>query len=334
MIDEKYMGHPSQCHGVEEHILSGGKGNGMRLLEVRNGLGLQFTVSADRCADISRLSFRGDNYGFFAPCGYVGPQFHHGDSHDGFVRSFTAGFLTTCGLAAVGAACRDDGEDLPIHGTVSNMPSDILRRTVDDDAIRIDAVVSDSVLFGRKLTLRRSISCSLRENVIRLTDTVKNKGNAVSPVMILYHFNMGYPLLDENALLHIPSAEVTPRNERAEKGLDFWKTMEKPQVGFEEQCYYHRFAKAGSASLYQHRLGKGIRISFDADELDCFVEWKMMGETDYVLGLEPGNCLPDGRDVMRERQILKFIEPEEEKKYSVTIEMIESESRWEKIRTE
>ncbi len=56
-----YIGHESQMSGVEEHRLVGGKGDGMRLFQVRNGKGLEFTVVADRCADISRLSFRGVN---------------------------------------------------------------------------------------------------------------------------------------------------------------------------------------------------------------------------------------------------------------------------------
>ena len=37
------------------------------------------------------------------------------------------------------------------------------------------------------------------------------------------------------------------------------------------------------------QLGIGLSISFDATELDGFVEWKMMGVRDYVLGLECGN---------------------------------------------
>ena len=48
----KYLGHEQQLSGVEEHRLVGGKGDGMRLLEVRNGKGLECTVSADRCADL------------------------------------------------------------------------------------------------------------------------------------------------------------------------------------------------------------------------------------------------------------------------------------------
>ena len=49
----------------------------------------------------------------------------------------------------------------------------------------------------------------------------------------------------------------------------------------------------------------------------------MMGEYDYVLGLEPGNCYPDGRNVMREKGMLEFLEPQEEKVHHITFEFIE-----------
>ena len=49
---KEYIGHTSQLYSIEEHRLVGGKGDGMRLLEVNNGKGLMFTISADRCGDI------------------------------------------------------------------------------------------------------------------------------------------------------------------------------------------------------------------------------------------------------------------------------------------
>ena len=79
----------------------------------------------------------------------------------------------------------------------------------------------------------------------------------------------------------------------------------------------------GRASIYQPKLGTGLQISFDAGELDGFVEWKMMGVRDYVLGLECGNCYPDGRDVMRKAGMLKFLSPGEKKTYNVKITMID-----------
>ncbi len=72
--------------------------------------------------------------------------------------------------------------------------------------------------------------------------------------------------------------------------------MLPPQPVFEEQCYYHSFEGQGSAAIFNPRIGQGLEITFDAERLKYFTEWKMMGQRDYVLGLEPGNCTPDGRD--------------------------------------
>ena len=100
--------------------------------------------------------------------------------------------------------------------------------------------------------------------------------------------------------------------------------MEQPQAGYQERCYYHKFADAnGRASIYQPKLGAGLQISFDAEELDGFVEWKMMEVRDHVLGLECGNCYPDGRNVMRKRGMLKFLQPGEKKVYEVAVKLFE-----------
>ena len=56
-MNNKYIGHHSQVFGVTESRLTGGKADGMRVLEVRNGKGLEFTVSLDRCADIPYLFY-------------------------------------------------------------------------------------------------------------------------------------------------------------------------------------------------------------------------------------------------------------------------------------
>ena len=57
---------------------------------------------------------------------------------------------------------------------------------------------------------------------------------------------------------------------------------------------------------------KGLKIEYDTSTLDKFIQWKMLGYRDYVLGLECANCYPDGRNIMREKNILKFINPNEE----------------------
>lgn len=320
-----YIGHDSQVYRIEEHRLTGGKGDGMRLLEVSNGKGLELTVVPDRCADISRLSFRGINMSYFSPCGYVGPAYYD-DKEDGWLKSFTAGYLTTCGLRAVGSPCTDEGEKLPLHGSIANTPADQVYWTEEDGCLVIRAVIRDEGIFAGKLRLYREIRVSTRENEFMINDRIVNTGDKREPFEILYHMNMGYPLLDEDSVIEIPSASVTPRDDHAAEDIENWSRIIPPQPGYRERCYYHRFPdEKGRASIWQPKLGQGLEITFDASELDGFVEWKMMGVRDYVLGLECGNCYPDGRNVMREKGMLKFLEPGEEKLYQVKVRMMEEE---------
>jgi len=49
------------------------------------------------------------------------------------------------------------------------------------------------------------------------------------------------------------------------------------------------------------------------------IEWKMMQQGMYVLGLEPANCWVEGRARDRERGILRFLEPGEKVEFRVEI---------------
>ena len=318
----KYIGNELQLYGVEEYQISGGKGDGMRMLLVRNAAGLEFCVSLDRCGDISKLLLKGTNFGYFSPCGYVSPKYYD-NKGIGFLKSFTAGFFTTCGLNAVGSPCIDNGEELSMHGSISNTPCENYSHFIENDEIHIKVTVRDASLFADKYLLEREYVCPIYKNKIRLCDTIKNIGSNDSPFEILYHCNMGYPLLSENAKVSIPSSDILPRNEHAKTGIENCLIMEKPQRGYEEKCYYHKMIGKVQVSIKNPDIKKGLIISYDTDELPCFTQWKMMGEYDYVLGLEPGNCYPDGRDVMRKNGMLKILKPNETVKNNIKFDFME-----------
>lgn len=317
----QYIGHDSQLYGIEEHRLVGGKGDGMRLFEVNNGKGLELTVSPDRNGDITRLRYKGINMSYMSPCGYVAPSYYDSIGSN-WLNSFTAGFLTTCGLNGVGTPSVDEGEEIPLHGSIGNTPCEHAMYYEEDGKLIIRTVTKDEVIFGRKLRLSRQITVSTDENTFVITDTIENTGSKAEPFEILYHMNMGYPLLDEDSIIDIPSSKVIGRDEHATADIDNWMNMEKPQADYQERCYYHLFdGNCGYASITQPKLDVTLSISYDASVLDGFVEWKMMGVRDYVLGLECGNCYPDGRAAMRKSGMLKFLEPGEKKIYEVTIKL-------------
>jgi hypothetical protein len=266
---------------------------------------------------------------YFSPCGYVAPQYYDKEGF-GFLKSFTCGFLTTCGLTTIGTPSVDEGESLPLHGNIGNIPAENIYYTYEEDQIIIHATVRDAIIFGNKFVLDRTITCSKNENRFKITDRIKNENSAKAPFMLLYHMNMGYPLLDENSELFIPSEKVQSRDSRAEEGIHEWNKIIPPQPGFAEQCYYHFYnGKKGEAMIFNHKIGKGLSIRFDAEKLNVLTEWKMMGEKDYVLGLEPSNSKLEGRKTIREKGELKYLNPGEEQIFELDIELFDNKAAWE-----
>jgi hypothetical protein len=237
--------------------------------------------------------------------------------------------LTTCGIETICAPSEDAGEQLGLHGRISNIPADNFYVRIDENTesgepeIYITGTMTQARLFGDKYSLSREIKIYTNENKFEIRDVVKNIGFKTSPHMILYHLNYGYPFLDENIEINVPAIKTEPCDDFAAEDLDKWDKFNTPQHGIEEQCYYHKLKtdENGYAkySLYNPNLKKGVSVEYNAKTLDYFIQWKMCGEGDYVLGLEPGNALGGGRKNNRENGTLKFLEPMEEVKYHIVV---------------
>ena len=68
--------------------------------------------------------------------------------------------------------------------------------------------------------------------------------------------------------------------------------------------------------------GSGLEVSikYRRSEYPILVQWKMMGEGLYVVGLEPANCHVEGRCAERERGTLQILQPGEVRIYHLEIE--------------
>lgn len=330
----KYLGDLSQVFGIREYTLSGGKSKGVKAFDFRNGAGLEFTLLADRCLDISGLTYKGVNCSYMSKAGIVAPEYYNEDGAE-FLRSYYAGFLTTCGLRNVGNACQDEGESFGVHGRISNTPAEEVCARVDwsDDVpvLTITGFMREARLFGENLVLRRKITCRYGENKIAIQNSIENNGFRKEPVMLLFHFNLGYPLLDENAILVTPTQKLVPRDAEAQKGVATSDRFHAPTPGYAEQVFYHDLkAKSDgntSAALVNKKLGLAVAIHFNKNQLFNFTQWKQMGEGEYVLGMEPCNCKVGGRADARKNNELEYLEPGEIKKFDVEIEIVDGEDK-------
>lgn len=317
-----YLGDEYQLFGAKRFALTEGQAKGMEFLHLKNGKGLEMNLSLDRNGDISSLSYKGMNLAFLSPCGYVHSSYYDGKGM-GFLKSFTAGFLTTCGLTTFGSPSIDEGEELPLHGTIANTPVSNSSYEVLDTEIVTKTLTKDEHIFSHKLALQREIRLSLENNSFLIKDIVENRGDRAAPLMLLYHMNLGYPLLDEDASLYISNKSVRPRNEESKKHMDTRLLIEKPQKEFVERCYYYAMEEDPFAVLVNKKLGFGLKISYKKDTLPCFTEWKMMGIRDYVLGLEPGTNFPDGRSEARKEGTLQFLKPNEKREFNIRVDIVE-----------
>jgi hypothetical protein len=329
----KYTGDYNQLFGVTPYTLTNGRANGVRAIRVKNGAGLEFTVLPDRCLDIADLSFEGVNCGYLSKTGIVSPEYYEKDGN-GFLRNFFAGFLTTCGLRNVGPTCLDGSETFTQHGRIANIAGEDVYASVeweeDTPEIVIKGSMREATVFGENLMLHRKITCRIGENKIHIHNRVENAGFRNEQILLLFHFNMGYPLLNENSRLIIPSAGLLPRDSDAEAGRDIWHLCQKPTPGYREQVFCHDLKTDADGNTYavivNDELDFGLDIRFNKKQLFNFTQWKQMGEGEYVMGLEPCNCQIEGRTHPHVAETPDILEPGETRDFDVIVELLKGKN--------
>lgn len=314
----KYIGNLSQTGGCRQYILSEGWGRGMRATDITTGSGLQYTVLPDRGMDISLASFKGVNLVYQTCNGETHPAFYEPEGL-GWLHTFAAGLLTTCGLTHLGPPCTDNGEQLGLHGRFSTIParqfSDLSDWEGNEYLYKVKAIIEEGYLFGNKMRMEREITSLNGQNVILLTDKITNFGNKPSPYTILYHMNFGYPLLSEDAELIIDPLKTIPRDEDAVPGIKEFRNFIKPQPDYKEQVFFHTMKgnQNGETTITvrNKKAGIAVSINFNIKQLPYVAEWKMMGYGEYVLGIEPSNVRCLSRKTLREENALPVLQPGE-----------------------
>jgi hypothetical protein len=214
--------------------------------------------------------------------------------------------LCRCGLESNGAPEFDAAGRLlrPLHGRIANTPAHRVELAVDEDAGRLTlhGVVDESRFHFQSLRLTTSISTSFGSNEFTWFDEVENIGGREATLQMLYHFNIGQPLLQPGARIIAPLGTVAPLTQVAAKeGIETWNIMPPPRPGSAEQVYVCELAAddAGGTRVLVSDLagGEAVSLRFNKRALPCLTIWRnTAAESDgYVLGIEPGTNYPNPR---------------------------------------
>jgi len=308
-----------------------GRSEGMNAYEVKCG-DLFFHAAADKCLDISDLSYKGMNMTFLSKPGLMGRNAWDTAGAEA-QRSIMCGLFFTCGLENICAPCTVEGKNYPMHGRLRTTPAEHCSSDViigeDGAKVVLTAEGREAELFGENLVLRRRIETELGKNSILLTDEIENQSFREEPFMLMYHCNMGYPFLNESSEVFLPSLEVKGREGFSEKHKDKWNIMEAPVDNAEEYVFFHKLASDSDnntmALIVNNERSVGLTIEFGMDNLPWFTEWKSVCSGDYVMGLEPANVTPYNREAHLWEGDLKKIAPFEKKSFSLRFTVVDGE---------
>ncbi len=328
----KKVGRMEQLLGLTRFTYAEGKAKGTDAVEVRTGTGLRYIVLPDRGMDIGLAEFKGVPFVHISPVGIVAPQYFEAGG-DEWLRSFSAGLLTTCGLDQVGNDCCVGSTRYPLHGRIANLPAEqvaaISEQTEDGRYLMsVSGIVRQAKESVQNLTLHRKIVSYAGENAIHIRDRITNESYIPSPFMLLYHMNFGYPFLDEDFQLEIPYSKMSSMYEGRETAMQNALQGEPPQEGYEENVFFLEVIpdEDGRGTILARCAKRNcfaVKITFPAGILPRVAVWKQMGCQDYVMAVEPCNNWVGGQTFEQENGTLQMLAPGESKVIDLTIEIQE-----------
>lgn len=329
------LSHTAQWGGIETAVLDNGAGRGTRIAWINTGTGLRYKVVIDRAMDIMEAFHNQHCLAWVSHVGTTAPQ-PMSDATIDWLRTFGGGLITTCGLSNAGAPSSDEYGTHGLHGKISNIPAEI-ESIIQPDPLMgkmdmsITGVMKETTVFGPCLELRRTISSTLGQAVIKIKDEVTNRGNQPVPLMLLYHINFGWPLINEGTEI-LWEGDWMPRSSETahifKEGNPF-KICPPPldtHAGTgEEVAFIDPTADENGqcmCGIHNPTLNLTVKVLFKKEQLPYLTNWQHWGKNEYVTGLEPGTNTPIGQSKARAANQLMFINPLETKVFDLEISVL------------
>ena len=271
-----------------------GPARGQRRLEIDTPSGLAATLVVDRALDVLSLRYRGENLGWRSAARARHPVHPLEDEHGlGLMRSFD-GLLVTCGLEHAGLPVERDATALrypprartvhPLHGRLPGAGVALTSHGIDWDAgcVRVTGEVYQGGVFTECLVLRRRVEIMLDEPRVVIVDEVENEGFEPASHALLYHVNVGHPLLGEDARLIGDGWALRDRLDGGDGvAAGASPSDDHVEVVDVEATPEDRIGIENTAS------GLFLEIATDARALPVTALWRAFRSGVFALGIEP-----------------------------------------------
>ncbi len=239
-------------------------------------------------------------------------------------------FVVRCGLQSIGRPGPDvvtlpggrrKSVFLTLHGQIAHRPATAVTiRTAGAGRNRRMVVrgrVEEPTASGGQLELTAELSTRAGSRRFTLSDVITNRGSRPEEFSVLYHINLGPPLLGAGARFLAPVEAAAGMNAKSAGNLPAFRAYHGPRRGAREEVFALRLRPDRSGrtvvALANAAGDRAFSATFSTLALPCFTLWKQLGGTGerYVTGLEPGSNYPQHRSRERAQGRLRLLAPGE-----------------------
>lgn len=315
---------------VRHGVFCGGVSEGVEIVRLSNAT-MHVDILPTRGMSVWRMQADGIRYQWQSPV--VGPVHpNHVNVGEPSGLGWLSGFdelVVRCGLESNGAPEHDDQGRLvhPLHGHIANTPSDSLSVEYDEASGRVELVgeTIETRLFFKRLRLKSRIRIHTDRNEVELLDDVTNELSARMPFQLLYHINIGAPVLGEGSKVSAALEELAPRDEHAAGEIDRWNEFDGPTSGYQERVYFGRPVADDSGmshALLENAEGtQGLDVRFKTSTLPYLALWKNTADLadGYVTGIEPTTNFPNPYSFERKHDRVVWLDGGDTASFRVTL---------------
>ncbi|WP_420121672.1 DUF4432 family protein [Nakamurella sp.] len=274
--------------GVTEH-----DGPDGRTIRVRVAGGLDLDVLPDRGFDIGRAAAGGWPLSWVSPV--ADPRPLDVPAGDAWLARFVGGLLVTCGPENIGPATGRAG----LHGSHHHRPGRLLERCAGvRDGVpfaRLAGTVEYASVFGPSARLERVVESSVQPGgaaVLRVVDDLHNDGPGAFPAALLYHLNLGAPILLPGTTVRWPG---TRRVEREPcPAVPDPSIMPEPTEEITESVVAHHEPRVDADGFVRVVVtaprGPAVELAWSADTLPHAYQWTLPTRRRWALGIEPASA--------------------------------------------
>jgi hypothetical protein len=279
-----------------------GVGAGRRQIDLRYLGGLDVTIEPDQFLDLGEAAWRGRPVSFVPPSTSVRAE--------NWGRRWQGGLLTTCGLSAVGRAAPEDGG---MHGRAHLIPASVTRQGGSwthggGYELVVRGTLREGAVFEQNLTVDRTIRARHGVSEIHISDVIRNEGFVPDRVRILYHINIGWPMLHAGASVSADASEPG-----ATEASGWSRQLGDPEPDVPERV--NALVAIPDPDGWSHATIAGdsgsLTVRFRPDQLPYLTVWRSGTSGSYALGIEPGTCWPSHADGPDEGKVGRLLGPGE-----------------------